>query len=113
MQKYRISKLNFRSWAVMDSNHRSRKTAELQSAPFGHSGNCPKPQLISELRVQSYNNYLILPNIFTIFNAVTAPSTPLLPQQPPARSVACCIVKVVNTLNITGHTASALSCVMP
>lgn len=28
-------------WAVMDSNHRSRKTAELQSAPFGHSGNCP------------------------------------------------------------------------
>ena len=29
------------SWAVMDSNHRSRKTAELQSAPFGHSGNCP------------------------------------------------------------------------
>ena len=26
----------------MDSNHRSRKTAELQSAPFGHSGNCPR-----------------------------------------------------------------------
>ena len=22
----------------MDSNHRSRKTADLQSAPFGHSG---------------------------------------------------------------------------
>ena len=38
--------LNYRSWAVMDSNHRSRKTAELQSAPFGHSGNCPKPQLV-------------------------------------------------------------------
>ena len=44
MQKYRISNLNIRSWAVMDSNHRSRKTAELQSAPFGHSGNCPLPQ---------------------------------------------------------------------
>jgi hypothetical protein len=29
-------------WAVVDSNHRSRKTADLQSAPFGHSGNCPK-----------------------------------------------------------------------
>ncbi len=29
------------SWAVMDSNHRRRKPAELQSAPFGHSGNCP------------------------------------------------------------------------
>ena len=25
----------------MDSNHRSRKTADLQSAPFGHSGNHP------------------------------------------------------------------------
>ena len=30
----------------MDSNHRSRKTAELQSAPFGHSGNCPNNILI-------------------------------------------------------------------
>ena len=26
----------------MDSNHRSRKTADLQSAPFGHSGIRPK-----------------------------------------------------------------------
>ena len=26
----------------MDSNHRRRKPAELQSAPFGHSGNCPE-----------------------------------------------------------------------
>ena len=25
-------------WAEMDSNHRSRTTADLQSAPFGHSG---------------------------------------------------------------------------
>ena len=25
----------------MDSNHRRRKPADLQSAPFGHSGNCP------------------------------------------------------------------------
>ena len=32
----------FYMWAVMDSNHRRRKSAELQSAPFGHSGNCPK-----------------------------------------------------------------------
>ena len=30
-----------KEWAVMDSNHRRRKPAELQSAPFGHSGNCP------------------------------------------------------------------------
>ena len=28
-------------WAVQDSNLRSRKTAELQSAPVGHFGNCP------------------------------------------------------------------------
>ena len=28
-------------WARMDSNHRRRKPADLQSAPFGHSGTCP------------------------------------------------------------------------
>ena len=28
-------------WAKMDSNHRRRKPADLQSAPFGHSGMCP------------------------------------------------------------------------
>ena len=28
-------------WAKMDSNHRRRKPADLQSAPFGHSGTCP------------------------------------------------------------------------
>ena len=31
----------FREWAVKDSNLRSRKTAELQSAPVGHFGNYP------------------------------------------------------------------------
>ena len=34
-------KLPFRKWVVMDSNHRSRKTTDLQSAPFGRSGNHP------------------------------------------------------------------------
>ena len=29
------------SWAKMDSNHRRRTPADLQSAPFGHSGICP------------------------------------------------------------------------
>ena len=38
---YQLSYFRRNKWAVMDSNHRSRKTAELQSAPFGHSGNCP------------------------------------------------------------------------
>ncbi len=28
-------------WEVMDSNHRKRTLADLQSAPFGHSGNFP------------------------------------------------------------------------
>ena len=28
-------------WARMDSNHRRHKPADLQSAPFGHSGNFP------------------------------------------------------------------------
>jgi hypothetical protein len=32
---------DFKLWAVMDSNHRKLTLAELQSAPFGHSGNCP------------------------------------------------------------------------
>ena len=36
-------------WAVMDSNHRRRKPAELQSAPFGHSGNCPSVYSASSL----------------------------------------------------------------
>ena len=36
-------------WAVMDSNHRRRKPAELQSAPFGHSGNCPFQYILLSL----------------------------------------------------------------
>ncbi len=31
----------FFEWEVMDSNHRRRTPADLQSAPFGHSGNFP------------------------------------------------------------------------
>ena len=37
----------------MDSNHRSRKTADLQSAPFGHSGTHPRvhiPRTATQLR---------------------------------------------------------------
>jgi len=40
---------NFKVWAVKDSNLRSRKTAELQSAPVGHFGNCPVTLLESIL----------------------------------------------------------------
>ena len=38
---YQLSYFRRLLWAKMDSNHRSRKTADLQSAPFGHSGICP------------------------------------------------------------------------
>ena len=39
-------------WAKMDSNHRRRKPADLQSAPFGHSGICPP------FMMQNYNLFL-------------------------------------------------------
>jgi hypothetical protein len=35
-------------WGKMDSNHRSRKTADLQSAPFGHSGITPNKKRAEE-----------------------------------------------------------------
>ena len=38
---YRLSYFRNFAWAKMDSNHRRRKPADLQSAPFGHSGICP------------------------------------------------------------------------
>ena len=46
-------------WAKMDSNHRSRKTADLQSAPFGHSGICPKFLSLFQ------KTHLRLPYLFT------------------------------------------------
>ncbi len=38
---YQLSYFRNLKWAKMDSNHRRRKPADLQSAPFGHSGICP------------------------------------------------------------------------
>ena len=41
---YRLSYFRIffnKMWVVMDSNHRRRAPADLQSAPFGHSGNHP------------------------------------------------------------------------
>ena len=43
----------------MDSNHRRRKPADLQSAPFGHSGICPFQKVFSK-KSDSLKNYLIL-----------------------------------------------------
>ena len=36
-----FTKATSASWEKMDSNHRRYKPADLQSAPFGHSGNFP------------------------------------------------------------------------
>ena len=36
----------------MDSNHRRRKPADLQSAPFGHSGICPFTICVSIMRAE-------------------------------------------------------------
>ena len=38
---YQLSYFRNFKWAKMDSNHRRHKPADLQSAPFGHSGICP------------------------------------------------------------------------
>ena len=50
-------------WEVMDSNHRRRTPADLQSAPFGHSGNfpcfAPLPRGIRFARL-SRRNWLVL-----------------------------------------------------
>ena len=86
-------------WAKMDSNHRRRKPADLQSAPFGHSGICPFAFEISLLflsnALQRYNYFFNLQAKSIIFIAVIAHSSPLLPNLPPARSSACCMLLVV------------------
>ena len=43
------SAVKLKLWAKMDSNHRSRKTTDLQSAPFGHSGIRPSSFLKNAL----------------------------------------------------------------
>ena len=39
---YQLSYFRMILWEKMDSNHRRYKPADLQSAPFGHSGILPK-----------------------------------------------------------------------
>ena len=90
-------------WAKMDSNHRRRTSADLQSAPFGHSGICP----------YLTGFYLYFFAKATIFNAVTAYSSPLFPSIPPERSSACSWLFVVRSPNTTGISSSALMLDMP
>ena len=57
-------------WAQMDSNHRRRKPADLQSAPFGHSGICPGHPLFHhrELkRMQIYALFFKCPSFLSFF----------------------------------------------
>ena len=97
-------------WAKMDSNHRRRKPADLQSAPFGHSGIRPSTF------VWDYKGSYIFFTVQVksiIFMAASAASEPLLPRMPPARSMASCSVSTVSTPNMTGQRPCALSAVMP
>ena len=85
-------------WAKMDSNHRRRKPADLQSAPFGHSGICPfciTERLYLSIAMQRYDYFFNLQTKSTIFIAVIAHSSPLLPSLPPERSSACSMLLVV------------------
>ena len=96
-------------WAKMDSNHRRRKPADLQSAPFAHSGICPLPYQRCKVRNYFFNFKIK----FTIFTAHSANSSPLLPRQPPARSRACSSFSTVSTPNTTGTSVVALSVATP
>ena len=97
-------------WAVMDSNHRRRKPAELQSAPFGHSGNCPSCFI---LRCKGKYYFCNLQEKSIIFIAVTAASSPLFPYLPPARSSDCCMLSVVNNPKMNGISYFTFNSVIP
>ncbi len=99
------------SWAKMDSNHRRRKPADLQSAPFGHSGIRPKRYLSNAM--QRYDYFRNFQTKSTIFIAVIAHSVPLLPFMPPALSNACCISSVVKSPKMNGISYSAFNLAKP
>ena len=69
----------------MDSNHRRRKPADLQSAPFGHSGICPF-KLFCECKSNTY--FFNDQEKSIIFIAVIANSSPFRPTVPSIRSMA-------------------------
>ena len=95
---YQLSYFRNFLWAKMDSNHRRRKPADLQSAPFGHSGICPFATdllVFFSIAMQRYNYFFNLQTKSIIFIAVIAHSSPLLPNFPPARSSACSMLLVV------------------
>ena len=59
----------FNPWAKMDSNHRRYKPADLQSAPFGHSGNHPRLSLESGCKGKGFRRQQrIIIRVFASFN---------------------------------------------
>ena len=66
----------------MDSNHRRQEPADLQSAPFGHSGNHPKvasPHVFRKASAKivfSNDNQFKTPNNFKVFNTSSVPFHP-------------------------------------
>ena len=130
-------------WAKMDSNHRRRKPADLQSAPFGHSGICPFCVCDGKGRHKS-RKHQGFPRFYILFSM----KKPISPQKrgknrfanvfyyskdwtnctiltavmansrplfifSPARSSACCSSLTVSTPLITGTLPVALSRTSP
>ena len=130
-------------WAKMDSNHRRRKPADLQSAPFGHSGICPFCVCDGKGRYKS-RKHQGFPRFYILFST----KKPISPQKrgknrfanvfyyskdwtnctiltavmansrplfifSPARSSACCSSLTVSTPLITGTFPVALSRTSP
>ena len=71
----------------MDSNHRRRKPAELQSAPFGHSGNCPS----LFFAVQRYKLFLNCANGSAHLQRSLCSFRPLI-----AQSTACTLLRLLH-----------------
>jgi hypothetical protein len=62
-------KLPTEKWGRMDSNHRKRKLADLQSAPFGHSGTPPYIQKSCQRTVCVLNWTAKLYSFFVMSNS--------------------------------------------
>ena len=130
-------------WAKMDSNHRRRKPADLQSAPFGHSGICPfcvcdgkgryksrkhqgfprfyilfstkKPIFLQKRGKNRFANVFYYSKDWTNCTILTAVMANSRPLFifSPARSSACCSSLTVSTPLITGTLPVALSRTRP
>ena len=130
-------------WAKMDSNHRRRKPADLQSAPFGHSGICPfcvcdgkgryksrkhqgfprfyilfstkKPIFLQKRGKNRFANVFYYSKDWTNCTILTAVMANSRPLFifSPARSSACCSSLTVSTPLITGTLPVALSRTSP